>query len=186
VEAKKLVVGTAYATCDGHCVVPMDLKKRYRWKWDPTKKKDVLIELGPDGRVDPWSDCHVTRDGGRGRGARGLKCMRYDVDRDGKQVGKGVVAVVAPRDIRGTWSDYVLLYAHAIQQNADRRIAEDKVRKIAQEAMERLKTITPQAVVSGYTRQNYDTGKYWGEFHVHLGTKVSETQLANLLKKLGV
>jgi len=185
VEAKKLSVGTAYATCDGAYVVPQDLEKRYAWKYDREKSKDVLVEFGKDGRVDPWSDCHITRDRGLKGRQPGIKCLRYKFDRDGKPIGKGVVTVVPPRDIKGTWDDYLLLYADTIRKKADDAEEYTRAHNIKEATEGRVKAKIKGATVWVSQRSAGSPSERHWEFQINL-PRVPEKKLEAFLKELGV
>lgn len=133
-----LKAGTKYGTCDGKMVVPISpVHARYAQVKAEEDEEVKIVELDEDSlkgkRSDPWSKCtpHWSQ-----RANIGVKVTVHSTfDRDGEEVDEGVISVIKPDDIAGTWKDYLVLHGETVRRAYDEREAE-KVRVEMAEMME--------------------------------------------------
>jgi hypothetical protein len=143
-EVKAMKAGVEYATCDGHLVVPV-APVHSNWVRVASQKKQggwEIVEANGVVSGDPWAGCHPGRRTRvpYARGPRGVKVKTYKVDRDGRRVEAGAALdVIPPRDVKGLWADYVVLYAHVIQAKFDEREANHRAAEHREAVEKRLK-----------------------------------------------
>lgn len=122
----QIVAGEEYATCDGALVVPESPVERGFFTVDRSKSPEPVWNT--EGALDPW--------GGYMKASRpadiGIRVRRYKADRDGRRIkgDKGYLFCIAPRDIKGSWTEFLVLYGERVRQAADDRTAEQKARAL--------------------------------------------------------
>lgn len=148
---------TAYATCDGVYVVPLE---PIHAEYQPVREKDggvtiVSLKEPEVPPTDPWGKCHTVQPKVRHRvGTKGIKCATFTVDRDGKPIeDTRREVVVKPADISGDWKTYLTLYAHVVREKADEREREDREKKMAKAIEATLASVPGQVSVSLASRR---------------------------------
>jgi hypothetical protein len=126
---KNMKIGIAYATCDGQYVVP-DGDPAKKWVRETAvkdgKRVDVLVELET---ADPWGGCSNVRHK-KYYGVAGVRVKQFEVDADGKPLGKGDRTVVRAADIKGTWDEYMTLYAEKVRKAGKKKERDKRHREI--------------------------------------------------------
>jgi len=146
---KDIQAGVEYATCDGHLVVPVaPVHANYTFARDKEGKVSI-VDAGPKTDYDPWANCHP----GRGGGGKtiGVKVDVFTFDRDGKRLKKKDTTIVPVRDIKGTWNDYVMLYAARIQKKIDDQTEWEVNQRVTKEStLKAQKVLHPKASVHSW------------------------------------
>lgn len=141
-EVKKMKAGVEYATCDGRLVVPIaPVHANWASVRNPKSGTYTVQALNGVTSGDPWANCHPAGAGAASRPyaeARGVRVKVYAVNRDGSAHGAGTETVLPPRDVKGLWADYLVLYAHVIEKRADDREEERRRKEKADSTAERL------------------------------------------------
>lgn len=128
---KDMKADTEYSTCDGALVVPVEPVHGNWFKvYDAEKDEWTLVDGSdqPRAKSDPWGGCHTQKKGQpqRRRTQPGVLVDRYEIDRDGKRIeGTEQRLILRPKDVAGTWKEYLSLYADVVRAKADERAAEE-------------------------------------------------------------
>lgn len=166
-----LKADTAYATCEGVMVVPLEpVHADYQVVREKGGDTTIVSLKEPDvPPTDPWGKCHTVKPKARHRvGTKGVKCAAYQVNRNGKRIeDTRREVVVKPADISGDWKTYLALYAHVVRAKADDREAERRTRAAVQSASMTLRSVPAEVSVS-------DTNG-WGEGRYPAKTQVTFT-----------
>lgn len=122
-ETAKMRADTSYATCNGVRIEPVE-PIHGRWaKVTDENDKVTFVELDDDAlagrKSDPWGRCHTRK---APLGVRVHQWARDDIDRDGnpRSGAEPTETVVNPRDIAGTWKDYMVLHGATVRGHADK------------------------------------------------------------------
>lgn len=127
---KDLKPNTLYATCDGAMVMTTDdLKADWYMRDGAVKDGKRTLEWERGSQVhdgtDPWGGCKT---GGSRPSARagwngpGLKVIQYAFDRDGEMIpDQHALTIVKPKDLPGTWLQYMSLHADTVREGWDKR-----------------------------------------------------------------
>lgn len=156
----EIKAGVPYATCDGNYVVPVEpVKSTYQYLMVPKKggvgqERRVVDTAGSVDPENPWGKCHtVDPEGSYRTGKKGVKVRTYKyVDAEGNPQGDPVEVVVSPRDIGGTWKEYMTLYAHVVKSAAEERDYQRLLRESETAIAEALKI--PSATIGTSARYN--------------------------------
>lgn len=128
---KDLQTDVAYATCDGIRVTVLDNERAdYVAVYKKDSKGQKIIgangayeyEVVPFETPDPWGPCHPGSPRQDRVGSdKGVKCERWAVDRDGEVLADVVprVCIVRQSDIKGLWTEYLVLHGEAVRAKAD-------------------------------------------------------------------
>lgn len=143
-RVRDIEAGKEYATCDGGLVVPQEpVVKEYVRTYDSKTATYSVVRVKS---TDPWGGCGNARR----PMTTGIRCLRFDVDRDGERLGDGDEVMVEPRDIKGTWLEYLTLHAAKVREIADKRAWEARVAKMNTAIGAAVRTVFPGLKV--YTR----------------------------------
>lgn len=175
-EVKKLKPNTAYATCNGEYATPVEPIHAF---WGRARNDDGDEEIydfkdeyerGEVPKTDPWAQCHSRAVKSRRPllGHLGVLMNVYEVDRDGEPVEFLRQSVVKPVDVKGTWLQYLALYAHVVRDAADRKTYREGIAAVESELKERL-----GAVLGGDVKVDYQTGYATRNRHVAGHLRVS-------------
>lgn len=152
---------TEYATCDGGLVVTGDevTSGWYQYKeWDEEARRWSEPKIGkghPSEATDPWGKCHVSPERSRVsiQSGPGIVVTQYEYDSEGKRGAKGVTRVEKPRDIPGTWKEYLTLHGEDIRLWFAKRDARDLAQRQAAALAVALPEVTPAlGVTSSFGR----------------------------------
>lgn len=139
---KDIKPNTEYATCDGQMIVTGSDISRTWWNWrervvpeggGTVTYVDRVTQSEPSLEVtDPWGNCHSVgrrRTAGIAPGSHvycrdGVRLMTFAVDGTGKRVGQGYETVRKPKDIVGTWLEYLSLHAEDVRLRDLKRTCE--------------------------------------------------------------
>ena len=158
---KDLSTDVAYATCDGKYVKVLDVTLAdyvVAYKRDPENLSKFLsapsgsrqryaTEVVPYEKRDPWGPCHpgVLNQERDASYPKGLKVALYeDIDRDGVPIDgvEPVITKVRQADVKGTWTEYLVLHGEVVRKNADWRTSMEEARARYRSLDERLDAIS--------------------------------------------
>lgn len=182
----QITAGEEYATCDGALVVPESPVERGFFTVDHTKSPPLYV-WNTEGALDPWGGCMKAQ-----RPADvGIKCRKYTPDRDGRRsrADKGTLVCIPPRDIKGSWTEFLVLYAERVRNAADLRDSEEKAQVIDTEMNTALHAAFPQGtrgfnvVKWHWGFRNVDKHQYIEELHISL--YLTPDEFAAIMRKMG-
>jgi hypothetical protein len=128
-KTKDIKAGTQYADCKGNLVVPVEPVEAMYIMDDGVAKR-----ISPNTATDPWGSCDIRprRSGVSTRSygpTPGIRCKRWTPDENGDPIeGSDCDYVVEPRDIKGTWLEYMVLHGASVRQEAQKRSWENQLK----------------------------------------------------------
>lgn len=115
-----------YATCDGQLVELLDDRPVANWTLAPVPRPGKAlswqdVQWAQVDVADPWGPCHVPAETRRRVVPAGIRARIHEVDGQGVPVeGRWHYAAVRPRDIKGTWKQYLSLHAEDLRRRSER------------------------------------------------------------------
>lgn len=193
-RARDIELGTKYATCNGELVVPVNLDRN--WARAYIENKYTVVNVGADVKVDPWGGCTANGrrlPGGITSSELGIKCEKFTPDRNGDPIEEqGTVVVVNPRDIKGRWSEYMMLHGEIVRRAADRRTWGDLRHDLTEEFHAALRAAIPGVSTSVHLNEVYNGSVEpvreqlrGGELRVSFDTREQWDRVTTALADLG-
>ena len=145
-RVKDLKPNTYYATAGGACVKTAETVERGWCRIVDKDGKTTIENRVPDGAVkpDPWKQSSSARPkGGRRQvmASDGIRVTHFLAGRDGTPIEKtGVETVINPREIKGTWEQYLELHGDAVKANAIRRESRQALEEKTKELRKELRS----------------------------------------------
>lgn len=187
---RDLVPGVEYATCDGQlvlCNTPVGLwtkKIKVNDKGEYVRDEKTRLHVyeyvayNPD-ELDPWGGCMDVKKPSE----TGVYVTYWHTDRDGKKTKSYGVDLVKPKDIKGTWKEFLVLHGEKVRQKADDAEAERLRKERNKELTKRFKSLgLPVSVRSSVWKKEETLHLDW-ETDYRTPVKV-ERLLTTLEKKL--
>lgn len=128
---RDLQVGVEYATCDGMLVMPEDPLQRGWMEWVSAKgdEPEGHYEFHEADSIDPWGGCIDARRPPE----TGVRTRTYATDQDGNRIGDGKLVVTSLRDIKGTWTEFMVLHGQKVRERAIDRERNDTISRLIKE-----------------------------------------------------
>lgn len=181
-EAKDLKAGVEYATCQGELIVPV---APVHGRWLMVNDGEFVED------TDPWGPCAPEARRKRRGTLKGVKVETYETNRDGKRVASTKKVTVRPsRDVKGLWSEYLVLHGEALRKKVDERDEQrryDAFMKVQRERIaELVKTLPGDATARTYATWEYPRhGSRTRVFEVNLNVRCkSEEELVAAVEEL--
>lgn len=149
-RARDIKEGTAYATCDGLYIKILSAKRA----WAKNPKTGAVEQVA---QPDPWGGCmKATKPA-----MIGLKAEFFDVDVNGDPIENKIrnIDVIDPRDVKGTWSEFLTFYADDIRKRVQKH--DDEVQALAYiKRLETIFTAIGARITVSHTYKLLPTGRY--------------------------
>ena len=204
-RVKDLKPNTYYATADGACVKTAETVERGWCRMVDKDGKTTIENRVPDGVVkpDPWKQQSSARPkGGRRQvmASDGIRVTHFLAGRDGTPIEKtGVETVINPREIKGTWEQYLELHGGTVKMNAILLEARQALDKETGEMRKKLRSygldekdvrvqawsefINSDKSVTRYLKPSRDVVDFKTRFSFYLQSETAADQYLALLEK---
>ena len=160
-ETTRLKKDVEYATCDGTLVkIEGDRPTLHiRNRQYDEKKSQWTDTWEPYSKTDPWGGCMRAAKPPKPH----VKTRTFSVDRDGKAIGDGVLSYTLPRDIKGTWAEFLTLYADSVRRKYDEKQEIERKQHLRETREAKLRAalgLTAKDEVSIYTSKPWGSRKH--------------------------